>query len=79
MFLASVLASSRVNDDATADRVSEALDAQDLIEMNRESTVSRSPPLRSPHDWLISEGLLSECSSMDEAGAGCVRTLSPAS
>ena len=64
LFLAShvvPLASSRVNDDATAviNRVSEALDAQDLIEMNRASTVEQKSTSQIAHDWLISEGLLS--------------------
>ena len=64
LFLAShvvPLASSRVGDDATAviNRVSEALDAQDLIEMNRASTVERKSASQIAHDWLISEGLLS--------------------
>ena len=64
LFLAShvvPLASSRVSDDATAviNRVSEALDAQDLIEMNRESTVEQKSASQIAHDWLISEGLLS--------------------
>ena len=64
LFLAShvvPLASSRVNDDATAviNRVSEALDAQDLIEMNRASTVEQKSASQIAHDWLLSEGLLS--------------------
>ena len=64
LFLAShvvPLASSRVSDDATAviNRVSEALDAQDLIEMNRASTVEQKSASQIAHDWLISEGLLS--------------------
>ena len=64
LFLAShvvPLASSRVNDDATAviNQVSEALDAQDLIEMNRASTVEQKSASQIAHDWLISEGLLS--------------------
>ena len=64
LFLAShvvPLASSRVNEDATTviNRVSEALDAQDLIEMNRESTVEQKSASQIAHDWLISEGLLS--------------------
>ena len=64
LFLAShvvPLASSRVNDDAAAviNRVSEALDAQDLIEMNRASTVEQKSASQIAHDWLISEGLLS--------------------
>ena len=64
LFLAShvvPLASSRVNDNATAviNRVSEALDAQDLIEMNRASTVEQKSASQIAHDWLISEGLLS--------------------
>ena len=64
LFLAShvvPLASSRVNDDATAviNRVSEALDAQDLIEMNRASTVEQKSASQIAHEWLVSEGLLS--------------------
>ena len=64
LFLAShvvPLASSRVTDDAAAviNRVSEALDAQDLIEMNRASTVDQKSASQIAHDWLISEGLLS--------------------
>ena len=64
LFLAShvvPLASSRLSDDATAviNRVSEALDAQDLIEMNRESTVEQKSASQIAHDWLIPEGLLS--------------------
>ena len=64
LFLAShvvPLASSRVNDDATAviNQVSEALDAQDLIEMNRASTVEQKSASQIAHEWLISEGLLS--------------------
>ena len=55
------LASSRVNDDATAviNRVSAALDAQDLVEMNRASTVEQKSASQIAHEWLISEGLLS--------------------
>ena len=50
-----------MNDDATAviNQVSEALDAQDLIEMNRASTVEQKSASQIAHDWLISEGLLS--------------------
>ena len=64
LFLAShvvPLASSRVNDDATAviNRVSEALDAQDLVEMNRASTVEQKSASQIAREWLISEGLLS--------------------
>ena len=64
LFLAShvvPLASSRVNDDATAviNRVSAALDAQDLVEMNRASTVEQKSASQIAHEWLISEGLLS--------------------
>lgn len=64
LFLAShvvPLASSRVNDDATAviNRVSAALDAQDLVEMNRASTVDQKSASQIAHEWLISEGLLS--------------------
>ena len=64
LFLAShvvPLASSRVNDDATAviNRVSAALYAQDLVEMNRASTVEQKSASQIAHEWLISEGLLS--------------------
>ena len=64
LFLAShvvPLASSRVNDDAAAviNRVSAAMDAEDLVEMNRASTVEQKPASQIAHDWLISEGLLS--------------------
>ena len=64
LFLAShvvPLASSRVTDDAAAviNRVSEALDAQDLVEMNRASTVEQKSASQIAHDWLIAEGLLS--------------------
>ena len=64
LFLAShvvPLASSRVNDDATTviNRVSAALDAQDLVEMNRASTVEQKSASQIAHEWLISEGLLS--------------------
>ena len=64
LFLAShvvPLASSRVGEDAAAviNQVSEALDAQDLIEMNRASTVEQKSASQIAHDWLISEGLLS--------------------
>ncbi|MBF0938384.1 MAG: glycine/betaine ABC transporter, partial [Actinomyces sp.] len=54
------LASSRVNDDATAviNRVSAALDAQDLVEMNRASTVEQKSASQIAHEWLTSEGLL---------------------
>ena len=63
LFLAShvvPLASSRVNEDATAviNRVSEALDAQDLVEMNRASTVEQKSASQIAREWLISEGLL---------------------
>ena len=63
LFLAShvvPLASSRVNDDATAviNRVSAALDAQDLVEMNRASTVEQKSASQIAHEWLTSEGLL---------------------
>ena len=46
--------------DATAviTRVSEALDAQDLIEMNRASTVEQKSASQIAREWLISEGLL---------------------
>lgn len=64
LFLAShvvPLASSRVNDDATTviNRVSAALDAQDLVEMNRASTVEQKSASQIAHEWLISKGLLS--------------------
>ena len=63
LFLAShvvPLASLRVNDDAAAviNRVSEALDAQDLVEMNRASTVEQKSASQIAREWLISEGLL---------------------
>ena len=63
LFLAShvvPLASTRVNDDAAAviNKVSEALDAQDLIEMNRASTMEQKSASQIAHDWLTSEGLL---------------------
>lgn len=63
LFLAShvvPLASSRVNDDAAAviNRVSAAMDAQDLIEMNRASTVEQKSASQIAHEWLTSEGLL---------------------
>ena len=63
LFLAShvvPLASSRVGDDATAviNRVSEALDAQDLIEMNRASTMEQKSASQIAREWLLSEGLL---------------------
>jgi len=64
LFLAShvvPLASSRVNDDAAAviNRVSAAMDAEDLVEMNRASTIEQKSASQIAHDWLISEGLLS--------------------
>mgnify|MGYP000906633994 FL=1 len=64
LFLAShvvPLASSRVNDDAAAviNRVSAAMDAEDLVEMNHASTVEQKSASQIAHDWLISEGLLS--------------------
>ena len=64
LFLAShvvPLASSRVGEDAAAviNRVSAAMDAEDLVEMNRASTVEQKPASQIAHDWLISEGLLS--------------------
>ena len=63
LFLAShvvPLASSRVNDDAAAviNRVSAAMDAQDLVEMNRASTADQKSASQIAHEWLISEGLL---------------------
>ena len=63
LFLAShvvPLASSRVNDDAAAviNRVSTAMDAQDLVEMNRASTLDQKSASQIAHEWLISEGLL---------------------
>ena len=63
LFLAShvvPLASSRVNDDAAAviNRVSAALDAQDLVEMNRASTADQKSASQIAREWLISEGLL---------------------
>ena len=64
LFLAShvvPLASSRVSDEATAviNRVSAAMDAQDLVEMNRASTVDQKSAAQIAREWLISEGLLS--------------------
>jgi len=64
LFLAShvvPLASSRVNDDAVAviNRVSEALDAQDLVEMNRASTMEQKSASQIAREWLLSEGLVS--------------------
>ena len=64
LFLAShvvPLASARVDDDAAAviNRVSAAMDAEDLVEMNRASTVEQKSASQIAHDWLISEGLLS--------------------
>ena len=63
LFLAShvvPLASSRVNDDAVAviNRVSAAMDAEDLVEMNRASTVDQKSASQIAREWLISEGLL---------------------
>ena len=63
LFLAShvvPLASSRVSDQAAAviNRVSAAMDAQDLVEMNRTSTVDQKSASQIAHEWLISEGLL---------------------
>ncbi len=63
LFLAShvvPLASSRVNDDAAAviNRVSAAMDASDLVEMNRASTVDQKSASQIAREWLISEGLL---------------------
>ena len=64
LFLAShvvPLASSRVNDDAAAviNQVSAAMDASDLVEMNRASTVDQKSASQIAREWLISEGLLS--------------------
>ena len=64
LFLAShvvPLASSRVNDDAAAviNRVSAAMDAEDLVEMNRASTAEQKSASQIAREWLISEGLLS--------------------
>lgn len=64
LFLAShvvPLASSRVNDDAAAviNRVSAALDARDLVEMNRASTMEQKSASQIARDWLLSEGLVS--------------------
>ena len=63
LFLAShvvPLASSRVNDDAAAviNRVSAAMDAEDLVEMNRASTADQKSASQIAHEWLLSEGLL---------------------
>lgn len=64
LFLAShvvPLASSRVSDEAAAviNRVSAAMDARDLVEMNRASTVDQKSASQIAREWLISEGLLS--------------------
>ena len=64
LFLAShvvPLASSRVNDDAAAviNRVSAAMDAEDLVEMNRASTADQKSASQIAREWLVSEGLLS--------------------
>ena len=64
LFLAShvvPLASSRVTDNAAAviNRVSEALDAQDLVEMNRASTMEQKSASQIAREWLMSEGLVS--------------------
>ena len=64
LFLAShvvPLASSRVNDDAVAviNRVSAAMDAEDLVEMNRASTAEQKSASQIAREWLMSEGLLS--------------------
>ena len=64
LFLAShvvPLASSRVSDEATAviNRVSAAMDAQDLVEMNQASTVDQKSASQIAREWLISEGVLS--------------------
>ena len=64
LFLAShvvPLASSRVSDQAAAviNRVSAAMDAHDLVEMNRASTVDQKSASQIAREWLISEGLLS--------------------
>ena len=63
LFLAShvvPLASSRVNDDAAAviNRVSAAMDAEDLVEMNRASTADQKSASQIAREWLLSEGLL---------------------
>ena len=63
LFLAShvvPLASLRVNDDAAAviNRVSAAMDAEDLVEMNRASTADQKSASQIAREWLISEGLL---------------------
>ena len=63
LFLAShvvPLASSRVNDDAAAviNRVSAAMDAEDLVEMNRASTMEQKSASQIAREWLLSEGLL---------------------
>lgn len=63
LFLAShvvPLASSRVNDDAAAviNRVSAAMDAEDLVEMNRASTMEQKSASQIAREWLVSEGLL---------------------
>lgn len=63
LFLAShvvPLASSRVNDDAAAviNRVSAAMDAEDLVEMNRASTKDQKSASQIAREWLASKGLL---------------------
>ena len=63
LFLAShvvPLASSRVNDDAAAviNRVSAAMDAEDLVEMTRASTLEQKSASQIAREWLLSEGLL---------------------
>ena len=63
LFLAShvvPLASSRVNDDAAAviNRVSAAMDAEDLVEMNRASTADQKSASQIAREWLMSEDLL---------------------
>ena len=63
LFLAShvvPLASSRVNDEAAAviNRVSAAMDAEDLVEMNRASTADQKSASQIAREWLVSEGLL---------------------
>lgn len=64
LFLAShvvPLASSRVGEDAAEviNRVSAALDAADLVAMNRASTQEQKSAAQIAREWLVSEGLVS--------------------
>ena len=55
------LASSRVSPEAASvlNSVSAALDASDLIEMNRASTQEQKSAAQIAREWLLSEGLVS--------------------